>query len=479
MECIYLTTEREGRAVWVRITRIRMREISFWEKIYPHDVKVPEIKALLELAKEYINWDDKLFFCFEKQNLKEKIEERFTGENGKLTCAGENDDIETLCRLLNRGKWKPVFTANGALSACIHEEIKLSSKRSVAMTEKEIARAIVEIDIEEPKYYRMYSTNPSAVVIRHRVNEILATGKGDDASDVIMAFMVYPAIKWSLNGKDINILMSTATNSECESSEQIGKLKRAQEIIRDAIGFKPALFLERRKKYFEAAQKLVDTIEKIIEEVAGCPACGYIYKEILVAFAGRDRKKISVYKINKYFEGVISLVQDTWGEELTTAIDGIMQPYIVEDESNAKNRVYHNIQMLLTEYCKILWKAKRSTDKAMRLLACKSEKEMLELTQSDDKLSQGYLIVEFAKIIYGAIETVKNFPVKGKIYYDILQELTNHSGMLATEKDMANKLGISSFAFSTKKREALDALATILWGYDGTMFYDMLTKPKA
>lgn len=346
------------------------------------------------------------------------------------------------------------------------------------MTEKEIAKAIAEIDLYEPKYYRMYSRNPSVGIILCRVNELLTTDEGIDAGDAIMAFMMYPAIKWSLMGKSTDTLMAHVAGAN-ETGEEIARLKRTQEIIRAAIGFTPSLLLERRRMYFEAAEALANTVEEIIESVSDYPYHGKIYHDILCAFTGLNDKKISKYILDKHFSALINIVQEEWGESLTAAIDGIMKPYLCQKETDEKSQYYHNIHRLLVEYNKILWQAQRSKDKSMRLLACNGEEEILNITQSDDKLSQGYLIVEFAKIIHGGIEMIKEFPKKGEIYYSILKELTSLSSSAATERDMAMKLGISSFAFSTKKREALDALATILWGCDGTPFYDMLTKPKA
>lgn len=479
MECIYLTDVKKGDREFVRVTILKAGEMRSWDKTYPSDLPFAQVQALLEL-KESLNRDEKQYFYFESEELAKRIEREY---EQRLSCSLSNvsypktECIDLFCNWLMHRKWKPVFCFNGALNHRLHKKLE-ETLRGVAMTEKEIAKAIAEIDLYEPKYYRMYSQNPSAGIIQCRVNELLTTDDGMDASDTIMAFMMYPAIKWSLRGKDTDTLIARVACAD-EIGEKIVRLKQTQKIIRTAIGFTPALLLERRKMYFEAAEKLANTVENIVESITDYPYNGKTYHDILCAFIGQNNKKISKYILDKNFPDLIKLVHEEWGDNLTAAIDGIMKPYILQEESDDKSQFYHNVHQLLIEYNKILWQAQRSRDKSMKLLVCDNEEEMLSITQSDNKLSQGYLIVEFAKIIHGGIEMIKEFPKKGESYYSILKELTSLSSANMAEKDMAVKLGMSSFAFSTKKREALDALASILWGCDGTLFYDMLTKPKA
>ena len=138
--------------------------------------------------------------------------------------------------------------------------------------------------------------------------------------------------------------------------------------------------------------------------------------------------------------------------------------------------VYHNTTLLLKEYNRILWYAQTSDDKAMKLLNCGSEKEMIEITESDGKFCQAYLIVEYAKLISGAVEMVREFPIYGEEYYKILMSILDSKQQKVRDEMLAQKIGMSTYTYSVKKRRALAVLGSILWGCDGDTFVRLLTS---
>ena len=336
------------------------------------------------------------------------------------------------------------------------------------MNEFQVAKAISESDSGQYKYYRMFVNNPASRVIYRRVNELLDTSPEIDVSDTALALLIYPAVKWSLKGKNIDFLLS-----QVQEEKELQSLQHAQELIRSTIGYSPALLLENRKKYFEMAQTLISMVDEIIEAVSSYPEGGQIYRKILQAFTN-NRSEVNKYFINTYLDKTLIFTRRIWGSQITEVIDGLMSGYIPPDEE--KEKLYHNISRLLVEYNRILWQCKNSPDKAMRLLACTDDEQMMRITQSDDIYSQGYLIVEFTKLIRASIEIVREFPKRGEIYYQIITSLVEQTRV--PDRDIARKLGISSYAFSVKKREALAALGTILWGCDGDLFFELLTKKQ-
>ena len=161
------------------------------------------------------------------------------------------------------------------------------------------------------------------------------------------------------------------------------------------------------------------------------------------------------------------------GEEIEELLDVILSGAVLSDDEMAY--VYHNITLLLKEYNRIVWRANNSDDRALRLLSCETEDEMLEITSKDEKYRQAYLIVEYIKFINGAIEMVKSFPVNGKEYYDIIKTIVDLKPQNISDEVSSRELGMSTYTYSVKKRRALSVLSSILWGCDGDAFVRLLT----
>ena len=74
---------------------------------------------------------------------------------------------------------------------------------------------------------------------------------------------------------------------------------------------------------------------------------------------------------------------------------------------------------------------------------------------------------QYAQLMRGAIELVKDFPGDSKLY-DVLQLVVNEKyGANGTdEAKLAEQVGINSSYFSEKKHRAFTALSALLWGCD-------------
>ncbi len=83
------------------------------------------------------------------------------------------------------------------------------------------------------------------------------------------------------------------------------------------------------------------------------------------------------------------------------------------------------------------------------------------------RCQQAQILAQYAQLIRGAIELVKDFPGDSKLY-DVLQLVVNEKyGANGTdEAKLAEQVGINSSYFSEKKHRAFTALSALLWGCD-------------
>lgn len=332
---------------------------------------------------------------------------------------------------------------------------------------KDVIKNIMEMDVPELVFLRSFTQHPSSVLIMRRYNELVASNP--DLQDIVTAFAVYPALKWAQKAEDIDAVMARV----CSSDANAQRLINVQKALSDVTGYEPKLMLNNRKRYFEASRKLTWRLEHLVEQIRDFPGEGEIYANILGIMLGDTTADVSKYMTNQYAKAAMELAYDCAGKEIDGLVDDVLTGIVQSDDE--MSLIYHNIDILLREYNRILWHTQNSDDRAMRLLACESEEEMLKITEHDEKYRQAYLIVEYIKLINGAIEMVKTFPVNGQEYYDIIRTVIELKPKRISDEAAAERVGMSTYSFSVKKRRALSVLSTILWGCDGDTFVRFLT----
>lgn len=332
---------------------------------------------------------------------------------------------------------------------------------------RDVVKSIMETDVQAFVLYRSMTNYRSSVIITRRLNELIADEP--DLQDVAVALAIYPALKWSMHGADADVVMSRM----CKSDEELRRLGNVQKVLVAATGFEPRFLLENRKRYFDACSELIRLLEKAIKKVGEYPNVGKVYQSILKLFLMDSKEEPTKYIVNRYVKDAVRLVYECYGEEIEELLDVILSGAVLPDDEMAY--VYHNITLLLKEYNRIVWRANNSDDRALRLLSCETEDEMLEITSKDEKYRQAYLIVEYIKFINGAIEMVKSFPVNGKEYYDIIKTIVDLKPQNISDEVSSRELGMSTYTYSVKKRRALSVLSSILWGCDGDAFVRLLT----
>lgn len=323
-------------------------------------------------------------------------------------------------------------------------------------------------------FYRSYIGRDKSRTAVRICNDLFASRKTKNLESTLLTLALLPSMEWMLQAESLNNMSGDIFGDE-KQGERIACLVKTQEMLMDIAGCEPRLLLSRRQDYFARLRTLVETVKQKIKAIDYYPNHGHMYCDLLSYFylsaAGKNvDTSITTYNVNTYLPDAISLLHDM----LQASIPGLINTIIESDAPKGDadlQYVYHNTLLLVDEYCKILWYANSSDDKAMQLLSCDTETEMLELTQSDTKYYQAYIIVEYVKLIHNAIELLKSFP---QPIYDVVARTIAMRPKNCSETDIANSLNMSLTAYRTSCKNGMAVLSTVLFGYNCDVFLDML-----
>ncbi|MEG1925382.1 MAG: hypothetical protein RR415_06515, partial [Ruthenibacterium sp.] len=293
---------------------------------------------------------------------------------------------------------------------------------------------------------------------------------------VAFSLLAYPAVKWSLTAKETELLINhfELERANGKTNSEIVRLEKIQKALVNASGLSPNLHLRKREKYFKYCQELITAIDCGIASLHSLGANGSEYGNVLTEFfTSSTVNALSRHRIKRYMGDAIAALSEQCGETIDAAFDLLVQ----DDTPRAAELayLYHNVDLLLTEYARILWKSKGSADSAMQLLSCKDARAMHRVTKQEGKYAEAYLIVEYVKLIHNAIEQLRQFPHDGEKYYEIVMAIIDGKPQSLTGEQVAQKMNVTSFTFSTRRRNAFSVLGCILWGHDIKPFLDLLS----
>lgn len=118
--------------------------------------------------------------------------------------------------------------------------------------------------------------------------------------------------------------------------------------------------------------------------------------------------------------------------------------------------LYHNTEVLLREYSRITHPSSVDGNSTLRLIATAGNQLDASDHKSDARYAQAQILLQYAKLIGGAIELLKQFPDGDSKLYDVLMLVVNEKyGPNGTdEATLAKQVGINSSYFCEKKHRA-------------------------
>lgn len=339
-------------------------------------------------------------------------------------------------------------------------------------SQSEAVAQAVDVLLKSSSYYfsrafLLVSKNRTAVNL---VNRMFEAEKEMESTLITLSLM--PVLVWMQGAEDLDVI----SNTVYERDENIDILSKSKNLIADILGDEPLLIMEKRKDYFNKLRSLVVYVTDKIDSVIGSyPGDGCHYADMLGYFyLGRPAKySITAYTIKMYLPGAIRLLHKVGGEEIKVGLEGILQSNSLIGGDEELQFIYHNISLLLEEYTKIKWAASNCDDKAVRLLACNSEEEMLKITQSDSRYWQAYTICQFITLIHNAIIRLKSFPYPG--LYKVVYTMIDGKRKGQTDIEIAYLLDMPLSKYRQLIRIALAVLSAELFGVDCNIFIDILS----
>lgn len=315
-------------------------------------------------------------------------------------------------------------------------------------------------------FFQVYK-NRTAVNI---VNRLFENEK--EMEPTLLALSLFPAIMWMLGAEDLDFLTSKIYLED--KSDGVESLEKSKIMIMEILGCEPKIVMENRKKYFSVLHEFADYLLDRINAVAENPTNGQYYGALLKYFYMEKTPDFPVtsYTINLYLPDAIRQLHKIAGEKIAVYINSILK----EDEPIGNEElqyIYHNISLLIDEYSKIRWDAKNCDDKAVRLLACSSEDEMLAITESDSRYSQAYIIVQYITLIHNAIERLRTFPQHN--IYNVVSKTIQYRQSQYSDFEIALMLNIPLSRYRQSIRIGMAALSAELFGLSCNVFLDMLT----
>ena len=303
--------------------------------------------------------------------------------------------------------------------------------------------------------------NRSRVFARH-ANRMAC--KGSNEKFVVIALLCYPALQWLLKAQDIDALIEKL--KEENEDESVWRMSNIQRILESSMGgCKPQLRLEMRKLFFARCQQLVDEIDEAMNKAVFMnPASKPSRISLAMAMLRGsilDSDPVTAVTIRNNFDSIV--------EDVTAIAGDAIKPLVMQlapNEGEAKTAeaayLYHNTEVLLREYSRIVNPSVADENRSLRILA-----QGGNTLESDARCHQAQVLVLYAQLIRGAIELVKDFPGDSKLY-DVLMLVVNEKyGANGTdEAKLAEQVGINSSYFSEKKHRAFTALSALLWGCD-------------
>lgn len=295
-----------------------------------------------------------------------------------------------------------------------------------------------------PVLYRSFIQSEFSFLIVRRMNDFLQ--QYPEMKDIVFVIMTYPAIKWVLN----NEKSSEALLRLLGDKENTVMFSQAKAVAEKVTEMPLDELIELRRSYIENCRVLVVGIENTINKIGTYPDHGKKYQAVLrvaLGIDGENEKELTRYNINKYFPEALKLMYRCITEQ-SLAIDKVLTGALPPSEANVA--MSYSVLQMLQEYTQLLWLSKNSKNESRA-----AAEKYLELM---DKV----------------IEQVKEFPSSGNTYYSIIQAIIRLKPLGIPDEVVAERLNMSTYTFSIKKRRALLALCSAIFSCEGDIYVKLL-----
>lgn len=271
--------------------------------------------------------------------------------------------------------------------------------------------------------------------------------KGTDEKFVVIALMCYPALNWILKARDIDAMIEQLHDMDTDGS--VRNISEIQSLLENSTGYvKPRLHLEMRKLFFARCQQLVDAVDDamnraVFRSAQPCKPARISLAMAMLRGSILDSDPVSAVMIRNNFDGIIEDIAKVGGEAIKELVLQLAPNEGMVQGAEAAY-LYHNTEVLLREYSRITHPSSVDGNSTLRLIATAGNQLDASDHKSDARYAQAQILLQYAKLIGGAIELLKQFPDGDSKLYDVLMLVVNEKyGPNGTdEATLAKQVGI-------------------------------------
>lgn len=252
--------------------------------------------------------------------------------------------------------------------------------------------------------------------------------KGTDEKFVVIALMCYPALNWILKARDIDAMIEQLHDMDTDGS--VRNISEIQSLLENSTGYvKPRLHLEMRKLFFARCQQLVDAVDDamnraVFRSAQPCKPARISLAMAMLRGSILDSDPVSAVMIRNNFDGIIEDIAKVGGEAIRELVLQLAPNEGVVQGAEAAY-LYHNTEVLLREYSRITHPSSVDGNSTLRLIATAGNQLDASDHKSDARYAQAQILLQYAKLIGGAIELLKQFPDGDSKLYDVLMLVIN------------------------------------------------------
>ena len=235
-----------------------------------------------------------------------------------------------------------------------------------------------------------------------------------------------------------------------------------------------------REDFFRNCEDMVALIDAIIGKVGFYPERGYIYQGALKIITSPAKVAPTKYYINLYFRELVQLIDDDYGKQLKDFLSKMMaggqSAPIDREREQERNK---SLTSLLKEYTRLDWRFRTlySDNPSLLNWLLNSEEETLKKRLSENEsFREPYIILQYMRLIDELISVVGEFPYDGEEYVSILDAIIREKPKRTSDADISQRLMMSTFTYSIKRRRALMLMNEALSGNNINPYIDLMLK---
>lgn len=302
--------------------------------------------------------------------------------------------------------------------------------------------------------------------------------KNESIRSTAIALSTYMPMKWALENKIVYSLTYDHGVSD------ISLMMDVNNLMQRFLGNEPdkklidVSYIGKQHEYVKEVHELIDRSLLMLQKNPPMFGGLSLYRCINTIHIDPQAgiiDDVSRYTVRNYYLKAVREISDLYGKKMDYYFSrALYTPKTYLQENDDK---YHNTELLMTAYIKLLSRFTHDESLYRRVLRCKTVEELAAYdTYVYADYEHAEQILQYMIYIRTAIETVKKFPIDGQMYYDILIGELDAKVQGKMLRTLLKSLHITQASYYRLRREAYDVLSMVLWGYSTRNMLGVLQK---